>query len=87
MTLNNTQAIDPKKIIKRLHYDHPVFTPDGVLAQNQQSAINGVNRTFFCGAYWRNGFHEDGVVSALAALDHFNQYEQHYAQSSLRRAS
>ena len=87
VTLNNTQAIDPKKIIKRLHYDHPVFTPDGVLAQHQQGAINGVMRTFYCGAYWRNGFHEDGVVSALDALRHFNQYEQDYAQSSLRRAS
>lgn len=87
VTLNNTAAIDPNKIIKRLHYDHPVFTPDGVLAQGQQAAINGVNRTFYCGAYWRNGFHEDGVVSAMHALEHFSHYEQIYAQSSLRRAS
>ena len=40
-------------------------------AQARQHEVNGVNRTYFCGAYWRNGFHEDGVVSALNALQHF----------------
>jgi predicted NAD/FAD-binding protein len=41
--------------------------------------------TYFCGAYWRNGFHEDGVVSALAAVAHFNERVRH-AQLHLRRA-
>ncbi|MCX7182337.1 MAG: hypothetical protein NTY92_00040 [Nitrosospira sp.] len=45
----------------------------GVAAQARQSEINGVNRSYFCGAYWRFGFHEDGVVSALNALKHFEQ--------------
>jgi predicted NAD/FAD-binding protein len=85
VTLNNTGAIDPDKIIKRLNYHHPVFTPKGVAAQARQAEINGVNRTYFCGAYWRFGFHEDGVVSALNALQHFK--EQQHAQLSLRRAS
>lgn len=84
VTLNNTRAIDPDKIIKRITYYHPVFTPDGVAAQARQADINGVNRTYFCGAYWRFGFHEDGVVSALNALQHFK--EQQHAQLSLRRA-
>jgi len=76
VTLNMTHAIDPSKIIKRLNYDHPMFTPAGVAAQFRQGDINGVNRTYFCGAYWRYGFHEDGVVSALNALDHFRQRTQ-----------
>ena len=73
VTLNNTDAIDPKKIIKRLDYDHPVFTLPGMEAQSQQEVINGPRNTYFCGAYWRNGFHEDGVVSALNAVEHFKR--------------
>jgi predicted NAD/FAD-binding protein len=72
VTLNHTDKIDPSKIIKTLHYSHPVFTPEGIAAQARHAEISGVNRTGFAGAYWRNGFHEDGVVSALAALEHFN---------------
>ena len=45
-----------------------MFTPDGVAAQARHGEISGVNRTHYCGAYWRWGFHEDGVVSALNAL-------------------
>lgn len=84
VTLNDTRAIDPARIIKRIQYHHPVFTPDGIRAQARQAEINGVQRTYYCGAYWRNGFHEDGVVSALNALNHFE--EQRHAQLSLRRA-
>jgi len=84
VTLNNSHAINPHRIIKRLQYRHPVFTPEAVAAQSHHAEINGVNRTYYCGAYWRNGFHEDGVVSALNALQHFK--EQQHAQLSLRRA-
>ena len=73
VTLNHTDKIDPSKIIKTLQYTHPVFTPQGIAAQARHAEISGVNRTGYAGAYWRNGFHEDGVVSALAALEHFNQ--------------
>ena len=85
VTLNNTGAVNPDKIIKRMVYDHPVYTTEGVAAQARQSDINGVNRTYFAGAYWRHGFHEDGVASALQALDHFQ--EQTDAKLPLRRAS
>ena len=85
VTLNNAEHIDPNKIIKTLSYEHPVFTPDGVDAQKRQAEINGINRTYFCGAYWRFGFHEDGVVSALNALQHFE--ERHNEQLLLSRAS
>jgi len=73
VTLNHTDKIDPSKIIKTLHYTHPVFTTQGIAAQARHAEISGVNRTGYAGAYWRNGFHEDGVVSALAALEHFHQ--------------
>ncbi len=73
VTLNRTAHIAPRKIIKRITYHHPLYTSAGVAAQARQSEINGVNRSYFCGAYWRFGFHEDGVVSALNALKHFEQ--------------
>jgi predicted NAD/FAD-binding protein len=64
VTLNRTEAIDPSRIIRRIAYAHPVYTPDGVAAQARVTEISGHNRTHFCGAYWGWGFHEDGVVSA-----------------------
>ncbi|MEJ2308168.1 MAG: FAD-dependent oxidoreductase [Gammaproteobacteria bacterium] len=84
VTLNNTQAIDPRQVIRRMVYEHPVFTPESVAAQARRDEISGGNRTYYCGAYWRNGFHEDGVVSALQALDDFARDQQELG--SLRRA-
>lgn len=72
VTLNHADAIDPSKILQRVHYDHPVYLPAGVAAQKRHREINGQQRTYFCGAYWRCGFHEDGVVSAIKALEHFS---------------
>jgi len=85
VTLNNTDAIDPDKILKRIEYEHPMYTLESVGAQQRQAEIN-VDRTFFCGAYWRNGFHEDGVVSALNAVEHFEERLRH-GELHLRRAS
>ena len=85
VTLNHGGAIDPAKIIARVDYDHPLFTPEGVAAQARQREINGPLNTYFCGAYWRNGFHEDGVVSALDALRHFGERNSD-AQRTLCRA-
>ena len=64
VTLNRAEAIDPGKVLRRFSYAHPVFTGDGARAQARRHEISGVNRTHFAGAYWRWGFHEDGVVSA-----------------------
>jgi predicted NAD/FAD-binding protein len=85
VTLNADQHINPDKIIRRVQYEHPIYSREAVAAQQRHAEIN-CDRTFFCGAYWRNGFHEDGVVSALNAVDHF---EQRLAdgQLHLRRAS
>jgi predicted NAD/FAD-binding protein len=45
--------------------------PQGVAAQARHREVNGARRTYYCGAYWRYGFHEDGVVTAMRALEHF----------------
>ena len=71
VTLNRTDAIDPSRVVKRLVYHHPLFTRESVAAQAQHAEVNRGRRTYYCGAYWRNGFHEDGVVSALDAIRHF----------------
>lgn len=67
VSLNRNEAIDPAKVIRRMTYDHPVFTTEGIAAQERWSEISGRNRTHYCGAYWGWGFHEDGVQSALRA--------------------
>ena len=71
VTLNNHDVIDETRILKRISYDHPLYTPASIAAQQRQAELNGVSGTYFCGAYWGNGFHEDGVVSAINALKHF----------------
>lgn len=86
VTLNRSDAIDPAKVIRRIAYEHPLFTPAAVAAQARQEEINGPLATYYCGAYWRNGFHEDGVVSALAALKHFRERTGD-AQRALHRAA
>lgn len=72
VSLNRTDDIDPSKIIAMMKYQHPVYTSTSIAAQNRRVAINGQRRTWFCGAYWRYGFHEDGLRSAVSvakALD------------------
>jgi len=73
VTLNPTQKIDTEKTIRRLVYAHPVYTPQALAAQQRHAEISGVNRTHYCGAYWGNGFHEDGVNSALAVCKYFDR--------------
>ena len=67
VTLNRTADIDPRQVIRRIDYSHPVYTAAGYAAQARHGEISG-GRTHYCGAYWGWGFHEDGVRSALDAL-------------------
>ena len=71
VTLNRSHDIVPDKVIKRFNYSHPVFTLEAVQAQERYEEIGNKNRTHFCGAYWFNGFHEDGVRSALRVTHDF----------------
>ena len=73
VTLNRSAAIDPAKVMRKFVYHHPLFTRAAVAAQARLPEINGVNNSYFCGAYWRNGFHEDGVNSGLAVARHFGK--------------
>jgi predicted NAD/FAD-binding protein len=84
VTLNHTGAIDPQRIIKRITYHHPLYTPASVAAQTRHREIDGVRATYYCGAWLRNGFHEDGVSSALAAIEHFRD---DLAQRALHRSA
>ncbi len=73
VTLNGTDRIDPDRILRRFSYDHPLFDLAALRAQGERAAIDGVGRTHFCGAYWGNGFHEDGVTSALEVCRKFGR--------------
>jgi predicted NAD/FAD-binding protein len=65
VTLNRTAAIDPLRILRRMHYRHPVHTHQSVAAQARRKEIQGSRGTWFAGAYWGWGFHEDGLRSAV----------------------
>ena len=73
VSLNSDDYIDKNKIIKKIVYHHPLFTVESLKAQSRKEEINGKNNSYFCGAYWRNGFHEDGVVSALDVCKKFGE--------------
>jgi len=53
--------------VRTIAYEHPVFTPGAVAAQERWGEVAGRHRTHYCGAYWGWGFHEDGVVSGIRA--------------------
>jgi len=84
VTLNHTDAIDPDRILRRVTYHHPLYTPASVAAQARHREIDGARATYYCGAWLRNGFHEDGVASALAAVRHFRD---DHAQRALHRSA
>lgn len=71
VTLNQTEQIDPSKILRTFTYHHPVFNQKSFAAQKRRNEICGVGHLHFAGAYWYNGFHEDGVRSAVDIADKF----------------
>jgi uncharacterized protein len=84
LTLNRNHVVDPRKVLGAYAYQHPVYNSGAVAAQQRRHEINGKRRTYYCGAYWGYGFHEDGVVSALDALAEFRRRRSH-AQLHLQR--
>ncbi len=72
VSLNLSEAVDESKVYQKMVYHHPVYNTESLTARLRNNEINGVNRTYFCGAYWGYGFHEDGVKSALEVCKHFN---------------
>lgn len=81
VTLNYPNPIPESHVIQRLVYHHPVFTPEGVAAQQEHDTLNRAGNIVYCGAYWRYGFHEDGAWSALQAIEHLKQRQSLVAES------
>jgi predicted NAD/FAD-binding protein len=73
VSLNLAKAIDPARIYREMIYHHPAYDPQSLAARNSHPEINGINRTYYAGAYWGYGFHEDGVTSALEVTKHFGK--------------
>jgi predicted NAD/FAD-binding protein len=69
VSLNQSEHIDQERVLVRRSYSHPVFTPEAVAAQSRWRDINGLRRSWFCGAWWGWGFHEDGARSARRVVD------------------
>jgi len=66
VTLNAADKINPNRVLQRIDYQHPVYNRDSVAARRRWQEISGLNRSYYCGAYWGYGFHEDGMRSAVA---------------------
>ncbi len=87
VTLNRSEAIAPAKVLRRMHYRHPVYTQVSVAAQRRKHEIQGVNHTWFAGAYWGWGFHEDGMRSAVEVAAAFDVRWPAHKPTALRRAA
>jgi predicted NAD/FAD-binding protein len=77
VSLNAGDVIDPRRVIERMSYAHPVYNVASMAAQARRREISGHNRTCYAGAYWGYGFHEDGVRSGLAAAAEINWQTAH----------
>ncbi len=87
VTLNSSEQIDTSKILRTFTYHHPVFTTEAIAAQKRKDEIQGVSNTWFCGAYWYNGFHEDGVRSALDVVKALENKHQQRNVVTLQRGA
>ena len=73
VSLNMDHRLAGDRVLRRFDFAHPMFTPPAVAAQKRHAEVSGADRIHYCGAYWGNGFHEDGVVSALAVTRRFDR--------------
>ncbi|NIR43071.1 MAG: hypothetical protein GWM93_04030, partial [Gemmatimonadetes bacterium] len=71
VTLNPSRSPADETVIRRMTYRHPVFTAESVATQDDLPTLNGPRDTFFCGAYFGYGFHEDGLRSAVQVAQAF----------------
>ena len=73
VTLNGENLIRDENVVASFNYSHPTFNVGRKTMQRRQTEVCNVNATSYCGAYWGNGFHEDGVVSALKVVEAIEQ--------------
>ncbi|MEM9941145.1 MAG: FAD-dependent oxidoreductase, partial [Planctomycetota bacterium] len=77
VTLNDNGRIRPENIIRTINYAHPTFDSRRKQMQDRHDELVNHHGISYCGAYWRNGFHEDGVVSALNVVDQIAEVPQY----------
>lgn len=65
VSINEADEVDPKKIIREIDYTHPLFDVPAILAQKELPKLNETGPLYFCGSYFRYGFHEDALLSAV----------------------
>jgi predicted NAD/FAD-binding protein len=69
VSINDQGAVDPNKVIKKINYTHPIFTLEAIAAQDRLQELNQNGPIYFCGSYFRYGFHEDAYASAVTLSD------------------
>ena len=67
VSLNSTERIDPQRVLYSTTYEHPIFTLEAIRAQRELPGLNRSGRIFFCGSYFRYGFHEDACMAGFDA--------------------
>jgi predicted NAD/FAD-binding protein len=90
VTLNPNGGIDERRVLGKFLYRHPLLPPRPFARRRSGGEVSGVNRTHYCGAYWRYGFHEDGLTSALrvparleSSGDGLGSFRRHAAASAV----
>jgi predicted NAD/FAD-binding protein len=68
VSINGENSMNPEKVLKRIQYEHPLFSVGAIRAQKELPRLNQRmnNNIYFCGSYFKYGFHEDAFTSALA---------------------
>lgn len=79
VTLNQRESIAPEKILREFTYHHPTFSLESIGAQQQREKICGQRHTYYAGAYWHSGFHEDGVTSGIEVAQRFDCFLSNHA--------
>ncbi|WP_442112666.1 NAD(P)/FAD-dependent oxidoreductase [Pseudomonas sp. NUPR-001] len=73
VSLNQNAQVDPAQVLARFNYAHPQYSLTALTAQARHAELQGCQHSYYCGAYWGNGFHEDGVLSALQVAQCFGE--------------
>jgi uncharacterized protein len=87
VSLNPARPIDERLVHRRIDYSHPVFDLAALQAQRRLAELQGHRRTWFCGAWFGYGFHEDGLQAGLQAADGVAQTLAAARHSSLQRSA
>lgn len=76
VTLNPRKAAAPGTLIRSMMYRHPLFSPGSLAAQEKLWNLQGRRRTWFCGAWFGSGFHEDGLQAGLAVAEQLGSLQR-----------